>query len=351
MRRISVFTVALTVVLVLMSGPELYAAPSSPQEIEGFVEVNGVRLQYLDWGGVGPALILVHGLADTPHVFDDLVPAFEHDFHVIAYALRGSGNSDVTGPYDVSTNTEDLRALMDALGILRADLVGYSAGGNEVTEMAARHPERVRRVIYLDGGYDWSDQDFKAFIKSLPARSFDPPESAMTSLASFRSYLKSSTYAELDDMRRIEANFRDKIVVQSDGSVKFRTPADTLDALYAALWGNPPRDYADVQCPVLAIYASYLYDLHVPDTARRRELETYERTFWLPFQTKSIERLQREIRHANIVHVSGAHSSFFMTDRAHVVKAMKRFLGESSDSLQNGARPGDRTEGADVSRQ
>ena len=42
----------------------------------GFVAANGIRLNYLDWGGSGPVLILIHGLRNNPHFFDDFAPAF-----------------------------------------------------------------------------------------------------------------------------------------------------------------------------------------------------------------------------------------------------------------------------------
>src|SRR6185436_18715655 len=138
MRAVGQWMFALLIAISLCA-PTARAEVRAP--IEGFVETNGVRLQYLDWGGTGPALILIHGLGDDPHAYMDLAPAFADRFHVIAYASRGSGSSDAHGPYDTATLTEDLRGLMDALGIVRADLAGSSAGGNEVTAMAARYPQ------------------------------------------------------------------------------------------------------------------------------------------------------------------------------------------------------------------
>ena len=82
----------------------------------GFVTANGIRLHYLDWGGSGPMLILIHGYGANPHLFDDLAPAFTDRFRVVAYARRGHPQSDAKGPYDTATLTEDLRGLMDALG-------------------------------------------------------------------------------------------------------------------------------------------------------------------------------------------------------------------------------------------
>src|SRR5258708_2428656 len=143
----------------------------------GFVTANGIRLHYLDWGGLGPALILIHGGLDNAHVFDDLAPAFTGDFRVIAYDLRGHGRSDAKGPFDTTTRTEDLRGLMDSLGIAKAHLAGWSMGGNDITAMAGSHPERVDHIVYLEGAYDWGDPGFAAAFKSVPV-DFTPPASA-----------------------------------------------------------------------------------------------------------------------------------------------------------------------------
>ena len=92
----------------------------------GFVCANGIRLHYLDWGGLGPVLILIHGGLDNAHIFDDLAPTFTDHFRVIAYDLRGHGHPDPKGPFDTTTRTEDLRGLMDSLGIAKAHLTGWS---------------------------------------------------------------------------------------------------------------------------------------------------------------------------------------------------------------------------------
>jgi pimeloyl-ACP methyl ester carboxylesterase len=302
------------------------AAAAATPPIEGFVAANGVRLQYLDWGNNGPALILVHGLGDNPHIFDDLVPAFEDRFHVIAYARRGAGSSEARGPYDVDTLTEDLRSLMDALGIKTADLVGHSAGGNEITELAARYPERVRRIVYLDAGYDWADPDFKAACDALPFSALDIPASAMSSLDAYRSYQKTIWYPQLDDMRRVEASLREDIVVQPDQTVKTRTSKEVLDAHFDALVGNKARDYSRVHVPVLAIYTQHMYDLQTTNLRLRDRARAWEVKYWTAFQEKSIKRLRDELAGVQVVRVSGVHGSFFLTNRERVVAAMRSFL-------------------------
>jgi len=325
------FRAALLATLAVFAVP-LAAAGPSPRSVrsEGFVEANGVHLQYLDWGGTGPALILLHGLGDNPYVFDDIAPAFTDRFHVIAYARRGCGSSDVKGPYDVITMTEDLRGLMDALGIAKAYLVGYSAAGSEITEMAAEHPERVARLIYFDGAYDWSDPDFKVAVEALPVGFFDPPSSAMASWAAYRAYMKANMYPGLEDLARIDSNMRAKVVIQRDGKIVYRTPREVVGAFYSALWSNKRSDYAAVHCPTLAIYAMHLYDLNITNVQRRNSLSAYEQKYWLPFQEKSIQHVRREQTRAQIVRVPGTHSSFFMTERRQVVVLMRQFL-QSAD--------------------
>jgi hypothetical protein len=64
----------------------------------GFIIANGVRLHYLDGGGPGPVMILIHGCGDNPHIFDDFAPAFADRFRVIAYARRGHGQSEAKEP-------------------------------------------------------------------------------------------------------------------------------------------------------------------------------------------------------------------------------------------------------------
>lgn len=293
---------------------------------EGFVRVNGISLEYLDWGGAGQVLILIHGSGDNPHVFDDLAPAFTDRFHVIAYARRGHGRSEAKPPYDTATLTEDLRGLMDTLNISRASLVGWSLGGNEITAMAALHPDRVAKVVYLDAGYDWADPDYNVAFHALPHSLFETPAAATKSVDAYLAYEKATDYTQLDDMRRIEAYLRESVLVRPDGSVQPRIPEDVMTALIASLWTNPPREYRRVRSPALAIYAETMMDLHVADAERSKQGTDWEQKYMAQFRVKSIDRIRRELANVQILLVPGSHDSFFLTSRAQVVKAMRQFL-------------------------
>ena len=343
MRKCSPLLLPCLCILLLMPAalPQAFAAQiEGDGAIEGFVDVNGVRLQYLDWGGSGPALVLVHGMADNPHVFDDLAPAFTDRFRVVAYARRGSGSSEVKGPYDIRTLTEDLHGVLDALRIRRADLVGYSAGGDDVTSFAAEYPDRVNRIVYLDSAYDFSGSDFRAVLNAYPINPFDRPASAMSSVDAYLAYARANFYPELDDagMKRINANLLAKVVVQSDGSVKDRTPKSVTDALIVAQQTNQRRQYTRLGCPALAIYSESLFDLHIADPQRRKEVLAFEQQYWQPFQAKSMERARREIANIEIVKVSGAHGNFPLTDRPQLVELMRRFLEVPMQTAQAAKR-------------
>ena len=292
-----------------------------------FVTVNGVRLNYLDWGGSGPALILIHGYGDNPHAFDDLAPAFTDRFRVIAYAQRGHGDSEAKEPYDAATMTEDLRALMDSLGTAKANLAGWSMAGNVITAMAAAHPERIDHLVYLDGAYDWSDPASVAALQAFPYE-YPAPASAMTSLDTFRAFESSVWFPAVADTTRFEAYVRDLVVAQKNGNVRPKMGEATAQAMAAHLFGDP-RDYAKVHSPALAIFGETFFDSRNGDSAQRAKHLAWNQRYWVPFRAASIERVRRELPNAEVISVPGTHMDFLFTSREQVVSVMRRFLSGS----------------------
>ncbi len=296
------------------------AAPHS----SGFVNASGVRLHYLDWGGSGPNLILIHGYGDNPHVFDDMAPAFIDSFRVVAYARRGHGRSGKAGPFDTATLTADLRALMDRLRIDRAHLAGWSMGGNEITAMAGLHPERVDRLVYLDAAYDWADPVVAAAFDSLPVN-LTPTPDALVSLDTFRGWQRRAFFPAVSDTLRLEAYVRDLVDLQSDGTVRPVMSDSVAQAIFAVLVSNR-RDYTKVKAPALAIYSETFLDVAKADSAQVVKNLAWETKFFAPFREASIARVRREIPRLEIVRVPGTHPDFVFTSRNQVVDAMRRFL-------------------------
>jgi pimeloyl-ACP methyl ester carboxylesterase len=293
----------------------------------GFVTANGIRLNYLDWGGSGAALILIHGATTSPHAFDDLASAFTDRFRVVAYARRGHGQSDAKEPYDGATLTEDLRGMMDALGIAKAHLAGWSMGGNEITAMAGTHPKRVDRIVYLDAAYDWADPAFVAAFKSYPIGT--TPASALRSLDAYGAYIRTTFLPGVSDASRFEAFIRDMVAIQPDGTVRERLSDSVAQALFTTLLTDR-RDYTKVRSPALAIYAETMFDARYGDSAQRAKILAWEHIHMVPFRASSIERIRRELPNVEIVNVPGTHQDFLFTSREQVAGAMRRFLSGSA---------------------
>jgi pimeloyl-ACP methyl ester carboxylesterase len=120
-----------------------------------FVNVGGLRVHYLDWGGSGKRpLIMLHGIARTAHSFDHIAPQFNTSYHVIAMDLRGHGDSawSTEGAYLVEDYVKDLEALLDHLNLRNVVLLGNSTGGRVAQVYAGIHPDRVASLIVEDVG-------------------------------------------------------------------------------------------------------------------------------------------------------------------------------------------------------
>lgn len=120
----------------------------------GTFQSQRLRLAYLDWGNPGaPPLVLVHGGRDHAHAWDDVARALACDWHVIAPDLRGHGDSQWAdaGGYTMPGFMYDLTELMCQLGLEQVTLVGHSLGGNIATRVAGLYPERVRKLVSIEG--------------------------------------------------------------------------------------------------------------------------------------------------------------------------------------------------------
>src|SRR6266508_315876 len=108
-----------------------------------FVDVNGINLHYLDWGGDGPVLLFLTGMGSSAYIFSIFAQRFVDRFHVLVLDRRGHGDSDYpeTG-YDPDTLTEDLRQFLDALKIDQVILAGHLMAYIELCHFTALYPER-----------------------------------------------------------------------------------------------------------------------------------------------------------------------------------------------------------------
>ena len=119
---------------------------------EKHVEVNGVRLRYLDWGTRGKTpLVCLHGHTGQAHIWDEFAQAMAPHYHVLAVDQRGHGESQwASTGYARDRFVEDLAAFVDALGLSKFVLAGLSMGGWHSLLYTPDHQERVERIIIVD---------------------------------------------------------------------------------------------------------------------------------------------------------------------------------------------------------
>jgi non-heme chloroperoxidase len=289
-------------------------APAKPADksphTSGFVTANGIKQHYLDWGGKGDVLLLLAGLGNDAHVYDDFAPKFTDRYHVIGLTRRGFGESDKpnTG-YDIVTRIEDVRRFLDALEIKKVSIVGHSMAGDELTLFATRYPQRVRKLVYLDAAYDRSgfmqlglaNPGITPFWKRLTLEALGSPEAA-------------------------------KISVDEK---EMPPPAvwETYVAIVKAMNAFRP-DYTRVNAPALAFYALSEHNPDITsktDEAIRRKCDEWWIKSFLPLVRRSIEHFGREAPHGQIVELKDAtHYVFAGKTADQVVRQTREFLPRPS---------------------
>jgi pimeloyl-ACP methyl ester carboxylesterase len=115
------------------------------------INVNNLNIHYWQ-SGKGPELTLVHGLGGNLAAWHlMMVPDLQQDYRVLTYDLRGHGRSQAAVGYATGNMVQDLRGLLDTLGIEKTVLVGHSWGADIVLHFALLHPERVSEVVIVEG--------------------------------------------------------------------------------------------------------------------------------------------------------------------------------------------------------
>jgi len=252
---------AATALLVMAAAPSTSAQkewrdPSS--HIVRLVEVDtDVRLEVLDWGGSGRALLLLAGGGDTAHVFDDLAPTLAKRYRVVGVTRRGHpGSSAPLSGYDVARLAEDILRVMDTVGLKTPVVVGHSYAGEEMHALAARHSSRVAGLVYVDAAFDRGDdadsEAFNAVARTLPAAP-GPKADDLASFTALRAYL--DKYGGAGP----EAHVRARWVANPDGSVGGRYTPDkpVIQAMTQGMRAAFKKPYAParISVPAVALYA------------------------------------------------------------------------------------------------
>ncbi|MBI3968250.1 MAG: alpha/beta hydrolase [Chloroflexi bacterium] len=135
------------------------------------IAVDGIRLHYLEWGRSGHPVVCVHGLSANAHFWDPIAEELAADYRVIAFDLRGRGDSDKPpSGYGFHYHAGDVCGLIERLGLGPVYLIGHSLGAMIAVYFAATFPQLVRKLVLVDGGTDVTRPEILAGLAASLSR-------------------------------------------------------------------------------------------------------------------------------------------------------------------------------------
>lgn len=286
-------TTALAACLALSPcAPAQTAADTTPHRIR-FIEVEAnVALEVLDWGGEGPALVLLTGIGATAHTYDQFAPKLAKDFHVYGITRRGFGASSKpdTG-YGIRNLAKDVEKVIETLNLTRPLIVGHSIAGHELDVLGAEYADKIAGLVYLDAAFDNTNKEPDEYAQLLAAVSPAPE----------RPKERPSSYFELSPTQKI-------------GYISRREKPD----------------YAAIKTPTLAIVAvprdaASLFENYAESDADTRA--KMDRIFALDLER--VHREEREftegVKGSKAMEIVGARHDVYRSNEAEVLKAIVDF--------------------------
>lgn len=168
---------------------------------------NGDTLIHYEISGAGPAALFIPGLGVGIREMKPLADALAEHVTVIALDNRGVGLSDKPNtPYTIESMATDAVAVLDAAGIERASIIGYSMGGRIALHLALKHPDRVDRMVLLATGARITATPQRRLLFAIaPYLKFGPPP-RQPAYAFKRQRAASEGYDARRDLPRIQAS-------------------------------------------------------------------------------------------------------------------------------------------------
>jgi len=208
---------------------------------------NAIKLRAWEWPGDAPATLLLHGIGNYGRYWDFFGDAVTGRLRLVAADARGHGESgkpsDGYAPQDF---VADALAVLDALTIERAVIVGHSMGGTHAIRLAAAHPDRVERLVVVDAG----PEPMREGSERARRLSLDRPERfeyADEALA----YLRRTSPGYSED---VYANRMRWLFREDAGDVVWRSSRDALTSIMTGAGrGDLWEALRAVRCPTVLV--------------------------------------------------------------------------------------------------
>ena len=339
----------------------------SPHKILFIRVEKDVQLEVLDWGGSGRPVVLLAGMGNTAHVYDDFAQKLSNDYHVVGITRRGFGaSSKPDSGYEADRLGDDVVAVLDSMKLEHPVLVGHSIAGEELSSVATRFPDRVAGLIYLDAAYYYAfdsdgrvkkmtehsepkiqtpsngntevsssaekpdqssaeDSDIQSILATIKPPV--PSETDLANISAFRSWGK-RVYGYVVP----EAEMRRRLIIDSFGMISGRReePLAALQAGQAISAGM--KSYKDIPVLCLAIYAD-----HSTDNPWLKETGPEAQKAISKIRSKDIAEdeelkvaFEKGVPNSRVVTIPESNHYLFIANEDEVLQEMHSFL----ESLQ-----------------
>jgi non-heme chloroperoxidase len=319
--HVAMVTLLVAVVVPLQSQePAGWKDPSS--HVSRFIPVGqDVRLEVLDWGGTGRPLVLLPGGGDTAHVFDDFAPRLTSDFHVYGITRRGFGESGFA-PLTSGSDTfgDDVLAVLDALKLQSPVLAGHSIGGQELSSIGTRYPNRAAALVYLDAAYPYAFDNGKVpTFKEISEVGFPqtppPTDADLATFDGLRQY-----YTRVLGFTYPEAELRQRRSATPEGRVGPMRSFPGGRSLTAGM-----KQYVLIRTPALFLVSAQ-------NPGRWAETSTdpkiREQVAALSaFTDRQAKAVEDGLPGARVVKLPGANHYVYLSNEADVLREMRALVG------------------------
>jgi pimeloyl-ACP methyl ester carboxylesterase len=296
-----------------------------------FVTVeNNVRLEVLDWGGSGRPIVLLAGLGNTAHIFDDFAEKLSTTNRVYGITRRGFGASGrPDSGYDEQRLADDVLHVLDSLAIVEPVLAGHSIAGDELTAIGTQHSKRVAGLVYLDAAADPTDDytEYEALREKLPAVMKNPPTPSGEDRRSFQAF--HDWQVRTSGSPFPESELRNLWMVDTDGSMgTYKVPPSISDAVRA---GGQKRDYSHIRVPILMftwfpLPVEQQLQQYPPKDAQERVAIEAVYAADASWTNRRIQSVQSAGVGARVVKLPGANHYLFISNEAEVLREMRTFV-------------------------
>jgi pimeloyl-ACP methyl ester carboxylesterase len=277
------------------------------------VNGDGIVINLAVWEGSGQPILCLHGITANCRCWDTLAQALTPTYHLFAMDLRGRGLSEKPSKgYALEYHLQDIKCLLDDLGIDRVAIMGHSLGAFIGLAFAAEYPERVECLILVDGGGDLSTEHMeKVSVGIKPA--LDRLGQVFTSEKAYLEKMSAAPYIQPWSFA-IEKYYHHEIEIVEDGVQTNIAPAHIMEEALNIMKVDCASYYLRIQCKVLILRAPVgllsLDDILLPEEV--------------------IDRMIVEIPHAQRFDVSGMnHYGIVFQPHKDRDQAIRDFLDES----------------------